>query len=76
MGGTRDGRAVWGPGLMRAARYAGQAGGTHQVARSLNFAFRAVRACVLPPWNNDKNNNKENFGHLGPRGRSSPSPSL
>ena len=30
MGGTQDGRAVWGPGGTRAGRYAGRAGGTHQ----------------------------------------------
>ena len=26
------------------------------------------------PWNKNNNNEEENFGHLGPKGRSSPSP--
>ena len=89
-GGMRDGRySGWAvPGM--GGRYGGRAvrgqGGTQdlravrtRVARSLNFAFRAVRACEPPPWNNKNKNSKnhgEEFGHLGPKGRSSPSPSL
>ena len=56
MGGRCGGRAVRGQGGTRDRRAV-----RTRVARSLNFAFRAVRACVPPPWNNNKNNNNKEF---------------